>query len=85
MKYKCSKRAKDVKDIYEIVKNHPAIVTLDESVDNAEDHIQKIEQEFKLKLDAYKIRIKNIKKLLKKRKKELVNITQYILTINLFN
>jgi hypothetical protein len=65
LKYDCSKRVKDTKSLTDAVHNHPAIVEIDRQMESLDHQIKELENGFKLRIVAYKNRMKHLQSLLK--------------------
>jgi hypothetical protein len=65
LKYDCSKRVKDTKSLTDAVHKHPAIVEIDRQMESMDQQIKELENGFKLRMVAYKNRMKYLQSLLK--------------------
>ena len=65
LKYDCSKRITDTKSLTDAVHKHPAIVEIDRQMESLDNQIKELEANFKLRIVAYKNRMKNLQSLLK--------------------
>ena len=71
LKYDCSKRVTDTKSLTEAVHKHPAIVEIDRQMVSLDHQIKELEADFKLRMVAYKNRMKKLQSLLKSDVNEL--------------